>query len=70
MVGLGRPLKFGECCDGFDVHHIETRGSGGGDEPENLITLCRNHHNAAHAAIIPVKELKAILSERFDYRYD
>ena len=29
-------------------HHIRTRGAGGGDEPENLISLCTAHHGEAH----------------------
>jgi 5-methylcytosine-specific restriction endonuclease McrA len=30
------------------VHHIEPRSRGGGDLPENLITLCGRCHSAAH----------------------
>jgi len=36
---------------GSEVHHIEFKGMGGGrggDNHENLITLCRYHHNCAH----------------------
>ena len=29
-------------------HHLKTRGSGGGDEWENLMSLCLWHHDAAH----------------------
>ena len=31
-----------------DVHHIRTRGSGGGDELSNLMALCRRHHVEIH----------------------
>jgi hypothetical protein len=31
-----------------DPHHIKTKGSGGGDEPFNLISLCRRHHIEWH----------------------
>ena len=34
-----------------DVHHIDFKGMGGSknkDIPENLIALCRRHHDAAH----------------------
>jgi 5-methylcytosine-specific restriction endonuclease McrA len=31
-----------------DAHHIKTRGSGGGDELENLIALCRACHTKVH----------------------
>ena len=39
-----------EICEniGSDVHHIIFRSQGGGDNDDNLITLCRNHHNQAH----------------------
>jgi hypothetical protein len=32
----------------LDIHHIELRSEGGGNDPENLITLCGAHHRAAH----------------------
>lgn len=31
-----------------EVHHIIFRSHGGGDEPDNLIALCRNCHEIAH----------------------
>lgn len=31
-----------------DPHHIRTRGSGGGDEPNNMLPLCRMHHVEIH----------------------
>jgi hypothetical protein len=31
-----------------DPHHITTRGAGGGDTKENLVALCREHHNEIH----------------------
>lgn len=37
------------CGDGpSDPDHIKTRGSGGGDELENLNALCRKHHVERH----------------------
>lgn len=30
------------------VHHLVTRGSGGGDELENLAPLCPLHHGLIH----------------------
>jgi hypothetical protein len=30
------------------LHHIVFRAHGGGDEPENLVTLCAFHHKALH----------------------
>lgn len=35
--------------DGLDVHHIVYRSQGGGDEPTNLIALCRRHHGLVHS---------------------
>jgi hypothetical protein len=29
-------------------HHIVSRGSGGSDDPANLIPLCQQHHTEAH----------------------
>lgn len=31
-----------------DVHHIVSRGAGGGDVLNNLIPLCREHHTEIH----------------------
>jgi RuvA, C-terminal domain len=32
----------------LDLHHIELRSEGGGNEADNLITVCGAHHRAAH----------------------
>ena len=32
----------------LDIHHVELRSEGGGNEADNLITLCGVHHRAAH----------------------
>jgi hypothetical protein len=32
----------------LDLHHIEPRSEGGGNEADNLITLCGAHHRAMH----------------------
>ncbi len=68
LVGLFR--KDGSCSDGLDCHHIDTRGSGGGDLEENGITLCRHHHDEAGSRRIPVSELHAILSFYYHYVYE
>lgn len=31
-----------------DAHHMKTKGSGGGDTLENLVSLCRKHHQEIH----------------------
>lgn len=33
---------------GIEVHHITRRSMGGTDEPSNLVTLCRRHHDSKH----------------------
>jgi len=32
-----------------DAAHVRSRGSGGGDEPANLMPLCRRHHSEQHS---------------------
>lgn len=38
------------CCSAFnlEIHHIHQKTLGGGDEDENLITLCHNCHREWH----------------------
>ncbi len=36
------------------VHHIKPKEEGGGDEPENLITLCSAHHKIVHTYGMPL----------------
>jgi len=47
----------GECCGGLDVHHIRSRGSGGDDVPDNMILVCRCHHQRIHNGLIQRAEL-------------
>jgi predicted restriction endonuclease len=42
-----------------DIHHIRGRGKGK-DVIENLMGLCRDHHNQAHADKISKTELQEI----------
>ncbi|MEN6549440.1 MAG: HNH endonuclease signature motif containing protein [Armatimonadia bacterium] len=57
--------RFGTVCAlcGFphfiEVHHIVPRSKGGGDETDNLIPLCPNHHGMVHANLLATKELRA-----------
>lgn len=37
-----------QCSGQLDVHHIEPRSLGGGNEKENLITVCREFHGSMH----------------------
>ena len=39
----------GEWQEQTDIHHIKTRGSGGTDNPSNILALCRLHHTQFHS---------------------
>jgi hypothetical protein len=54
-------------CQGaaLHAHHIETRGSGGDDTLENIITLCPGAHDQAHRGKISKEELRKILTLYF-----
>jgi 5-methylcytosine-specific restriction endonuclease McrA len=45
----------------LQVHHIHTKGSGGGDTEDNLICLCVVCHARAHSGEISKKELEWFL---------
>ena len=64
------PVEYGHCWGGLDAHHIDTRGSGGDDVVENLITLCRKHHNLAHADVITKDRLRQHLTLLYGYTYE
>jgi len=36
----------------LEVHHITPRNQGGSDRPNNLLTLCKTHHDGYHAGLI------------------
>lgn len=65
---IGLFLKDG-CVPGYDAHHITTKGSGGDDIYENMICLCRKHHNDAHAGRITKGALRAALARFYGYAY-
>ena len=54
------------CSGGLDVHHIKTRGSGGGDTGDNLILLCRKHHQEAHMGLISKDLLRAAVRHFYE----
>lgn len=71
MVGLAHPSIYGPCTfPGLDVHHISTRGAGGDDIPENLITCCRGHHDMAKTGKISQDVFRGILARYYGYKYD
>lgn len=39
----------------LDVHHIQFRSDGGGNELSNLLTLCSGHHAQLHAGLLIVR---------------
>lgn len=59
-----------QCSAGIDVHHIISKGVGGDDAPENLIALCRAHHNLTETRDIKPQQLQKLLSRIYGYRYD
>lgn len=42
---------------GIDLHHVIYRSGGGQHVPDNLISLCRDHHNMAHSSKISYQQL-------------
>lgn len=46
------------------VHHIKSKGSGGGDVPDNLICLCWGCHRKVHDGVIKRERLRRGKSER------
>lgn len=65
------------------VHHIIFKSQGGSDRPDNLVTLCEQHHKELHAGIINPKfkkprkyqapvimnVIKSILVDYYDARF-
>ena len=46
-------MKLGFCAlcgkkEKLHHHHVQPRVLGGGDEPENILTLCEEHHGMIH----------------------
>lgn len=44
-----------------DIHHITFRSNGGSDGVENLIALCRDCHDLAHASKLTKEYLYSLL---------
>lgn len=51
----------------LEAHHIQYRGQGGDDLPENGITLCQKHHQQVHQHAISNVELLTVM-EKFKVR--
>ena len=52
-----------------EAHHRQIRGQGGQDTEENLILLCKKHHDWCHANPVEAEELGLIVS-CVDGQYD
>jgi len=46
----------------LDVHHIQLRSEGGGNDAANLVTLCGGHHRAQHRGVLRIEGNAAQLS--------
>lgn len=46
--GIYVPIDDGQ----LQVHHVIPVSEGGGDEPENLLTLCKNCHKKRHGILV------------------
>lgn len=56
------------CVPGYDPHHIVSFGSDPRqDVLENIICLCRKHHNEAEARAIPAIKLQGLLYHFYGY---
>ena len=55
--------EFTDCGEAawLGPHHIIFRSQGGGDTEENLIALCKTHHDQAHG--INSRQFRVILQE-------
>ncbi|GAF84320.1 unnamed protein product [marine sediment metagenome] len=42
------PCVVCDCAPPSDPCHITSKGAGGGDAEENLISMCREHHQEQH----------------------
>ena len=52
-----------------DVHHVRPVSRGGGNEPENLTTLCSLHHDLVHQTSFPIDgQVSWIRAQQVEYR--
>lgn len=61
-----------QCYGGLSVDHIHRRSTGGGNELENLGTVCMGHHDLLEALTQKKKLdiMHAILQEKYGYKYE
>jgi hypothetical protein len=63
---VGFDGKFGQCKGEDCPHHIQSRGSGGGDVEGNILRVCLHHHQTIHNGLIS-KEYQFELLETYDH---
>ncbi len=56
-LGLTQQVCEESNLDNLHVHHIRERVRGGSDALDNLITLCREHHEQIHPWMRKIKPL-------------
>jgi len=51
-----------EVCgsESHDIHHVNYRSLGGADDIENLMAICRYHHDLAHSGALSKEQLQEI----------
>ncbi len=61
-----RPCEWPGCSSGYVVQaaHIKSRGAGGHDTDDNVISLCIEHHAKHHSGQIKSAELREIVAKR------
>ena len=54
-----------------DIHHVHPVSRGGGNDPENLTTLCSVHHDLVHRTSFPIEgQVSWLRAPEFRYRGD
>lgn len=61
-----RDCEWPGCSSSYLVHaaHIKSRGSGGDDVDENVVSLCAAHHAQHHSGQISSEQLREIVRQR------
>ena len=59
VVLRDRKCQYRDCSSikTLEVHHILSKGKGGTNNENNLITYCRHHHNMQHSNNMQTKVL-------------
>lgn len=53
-----------------DLHHIQYKSQGGGDEVNNIVSLCRTCHEKAHKGVLTREYLQDLQDNKIaKYKY-